>query len=409
MALSLGWHARRDHVRRPTSRVRSSTAGRSPTDAVKESAYGLTFHRAIGFAPHGTYWRALRRIASSHLFSPKQITTSGPHRAQIAAQMVRSLAVNETSVRVREVIKRGSLHNVMWSVFGKRSLAAKLGSGRSSDSRLIITLTAILFCCFSAHRSLLLGRPLAPSLGKIYYRGTGPNRTKARIPGPQWASDTLGSMGLMSGLAHPETSRGGRHSFNATRLMALSLGRCTRVVITLRRPTSREMIFRGTDTVAVLIEWTLARLVLHQDVQVKVHEELDRVVGGARAVTESDSASLLYLQAVLKEALRLHPPGPLLSWARLATEDVLVDGKLVPAGTTAMVNMWAITHDPHVWEAPLEFRPERFLGLDGSEFSVFGSDLRLAPFGSGRRSCPGKTLAMATVTFWMAALLHEYR
>ena len=168
------------------------------------------------------------------------------------------------------------------------------------------------------------------------------------------------------------------------------------------------MIFRGTDTVAVLIEWALARLVLHQDVQARVHEELDRVVGRSRAVNESDSASLVYLQAVLKEVLRVHPPGPLLSWARLATSDVCVDGKLVPAGTTAMVNMWAIAHGPRVWEEPTEFRPERFMGPDGAEFPVFGSDLRLAPFGSGRRSCPGKALAMATVSFWVATLLHEY-
>lgn len=160
---------------------------------------------------------------------------------------------------------------------------------------------------------------------------------------------------------------------------------------------------------AVLMEWALARLALHQDVQAKVHEELDRVVGGSRAVTESDSASLVFLQAVIKETLRVHPPGPLLSWARLAKEDVHVDGKLVPAGTTAMVNMWAITHDPRVWEDPLEFRPERFLGPNGSEFPIFGSDLRLAPFGSGRRSCPGKALAMATVSFWVATLLHEYK
>lgn len=160
---------------------------------------------------------------------------------------------------------------------------------------------------------------------------------------------------------------------------------------------------------AVLIEWALARLVIHQDVQAKVHEELDRVVARSRAVTESDSASLAYLQAVLKEVLRMHPPGPLLSWARLATSDVHVDGRLVPAGTTAMVNMWAIAHDPDVWVDPFEFRPERFsTGCDGSEFSVFGSDLRLAPFGSGRRSCPGKALAMSTVVFWVATLMHEY-
>jgi cytochrome P450 len=177
------------------------------------------------------------------------------------------------------------------------------------------------------------------------------------------------------------------------------------------------MIFRGTDTVAVLMEWVLARLVLHQDVQRRVHEELDRVVVGsskrAAAVTEWDTASLVYLQAVVKEVLRLHPPGPLLSWARLATSDVHVGGYLVPAGTTAMVNMWAITHDPAVWPDPAEFKPERFVAAaaaaGGDEtFPIMGSDLRLAPFGSGRRSCPGKSLAMATVVSWLATLLHEF-
>ena len=175
----------------------------------------------------------------------------------------------------------------------------------------------------------------------------------------------------------------------------------------------QEMIFRGTDTVAVVIEWVLARLVMHQDVQARVHDELNRVVGPDKAVTESNAASLVYLQAVIKEVLRLHPPGPLLSWARLATTDVHVGGFLVPAGTTAMVNMWAITHDPTVWTEPSEFKPERFLAGPSqdhaaAEFSITGSDLRLAPFGSGRRSCPGKSLAISTVGFWLATLLHEF-
>uniref|UniRef100_A0A162B5N9 Cytochrome P450 n=1 Tax=Daucus carota subsp. sativus TaxID=79200 RepID=A0A162B5N9_DAUCS len=113
--------------------------------------------------------------------------------------------------------------------------------------------------------------------------------------------------------------------------------------------------------------------------------------------------------AVLWEVLRLHPPGPLLSWARLAVTDTTVDGHHVPAGTTAMVNMWAITRDPNVWEDPLSFKPERFLNeAPEVEFSVMGSDLRLAPFGSGRRACPGKALGLTTVTFWVASLLHEF-
>lgn len=171
----------------------------------------------------------------------------------------------------------------------------------------------------------------------------------------------------------------------------------------------KEMIFRGTDTVAVLIEWILARMVMHPDVQLKVHKELDKVVGKSRPLVESDLMEMVFLQAVVKEVLRLHPPGPLLSWSRLAITDTTVDGYHVPAGTTAMVNMWAITRDPEVWMDPLEFKPERFINEDENmDVCVFGSDLRLAPFGSGRRACPGKTLGLKTVTFWVGSLLHQF-
>lgn len=171
------------------------------------------------------------------------------------------------------------------------------------------------------------------------------------------------------------------------------------------------MVFRGTDTVAILIEWILARMVIHPDIQSNVHDELDKVVGRSRPLMESDIQSTVYLSAVVKESLRLHPPGPLLSWARLAITDTIVDGYNVPAGTTAMVNMWAITRDPQVWVDPLKFLPDRFLckdGGNGADFSVLGSDLRLAPFGSGRRTCPGKILGLATVSYWVGTLLHEF-
>jgi cytochrome P450 len=87
---------------------------------VKESAYGLLFHRAIGFAPHGAYWRALRRVASTHLFSPWQVAASAPQRAVIARQMVDAITGAGAGVEVRRVLRRASLHNVMWSVFGRR-------------------------------------------------------------------------------------------------------------------------------------------------------------------------------------------------------------------------------------------------------------------------------------------------
>lgn len=165
------------------------------------------------------------------------------------------------------------------------------------------------------------------------------------------------------------------------------------------------MIFRGTDTVAILLEWIMARMVLHRDIQAKAQQEIDKWVGPNRPVQDEDIPNLVYLQAIVKEVLRLHPPGPLLSWARLAIHDVHVDKILIPAGTTAMVNMWAITHDPTIWKDPWAFKPERFIT---SDVSIMGSDLRLAPFGSGRRVCPGKTLGLATVQLWLARLLQQY-
>lgn len=166
------------------------------------------------------------------------------------------------------------------------------------------------------------------------------------------------------------------------------------------------MIFRGTDTVAILLEWIIARMVLHPEIQAKAQSEIDAVVGTHRSVSDSDLPKLHYLQAIVKETLRMHPPGPLLSWARLAIHDTHIGQNFIPAGTTAIVNMWSITHDEQIWSEPNEYKPERFMK---EEIAIMGSDLRLAPFGSGRRVCPGKAMGLATVELWLAQLLQNLK
>ncbi|CAL5073171.1 unnamed protein product [Urochloa decumbens] len=367
---------------------------------IKESAYGLLFHRAIGFAPHGPYWRALRRVASTHLFSPWQVAASSAQRAVIARQMVgavRDLSASGRDVEVRRVLRRGSLHNVMWSVFGRRYNLELDPAKESPETRELRTLVDEGYD--------LLGQlnwsDHLPWLARFDLQ-----RTRARCDGLVPRVNRFVGVIIDEHRARLRSAPPAVMDFTD---VLLSLEGDDRLSDSDMIAVLWEMVFRGTDTVAVLIEWVLARLVLHPDVQARVHDELDRVVGTGRAVAESDSASLVYLHAVIKEVLRLHPPGPLLSWARLATSDVHVDGHLIPAGTTAIVNMWAITHDPDVWAEPAEFKPERFVGPSSSaEFQIMGSDLRLAPFGAGRRSCPGKSLAMATVAFWLATLLHEF-
>ena len=171
------------------------------------------------------------------------------------------------------------------------------------------------------------------------------------------------------------------------------------------------MIFRGTDTVAILLEWILARMILHPDIQAKAQAEIDVIVGeSGRQVSDSDLSKLPYLRAIVKETLRMHPPGPLLAWARLTIHDTQIGTHFIPAGTTAMVNMWAITHDEKVWPEAHEYKPDRFLGApESGNFPIMGSDLRLAPFGAGRRVCPGKSMGIATVELWLAQLLGSFK
>lgn len=114
---------------------------------IKESAYSLMFNRAIGFAPYGVYWRTLRRIAATHMFSPRQISASEEQRFRIANQLVAMIArhctydhdqqYDHNPFHVRAVLKQASLHNMMGSVFGRRYELASSNAESDDLSRLV--------------------------------------------------------------------------------------------------------------------------------------------------------------------------------------------------------------------------------------------------------------------------------
>ncbi|KAG9454198.1 hypothetical protein H6P81_007102 [Aristolochia fimbriata] len=115
---------------------------------------------------------------------------------------------------------------------------------------------------------------------------------------------------------------------------------------------------------------TLSLLVNNRHVLEKAHAELDLPVGRDRIVEASDITKLVYLQSIVKEALRLYPPGPLLAPHR-AMEDCRIGGFHVPKGTTVMINAWKIHRDPRIFVNPLQFRPERFME-ENKEIDVLG-------------------------------------
>lgn len=167
-----------------------------------------------------------------------------------------------------------------------------------------------------------------------------------------------------------------------------------------------DIFTAGSDSSAATVEWALAELINHPHILKKLREEIDNVVGKDRVVEESDIPNLPYLHAVVKETLRLHPAAPLAT--RVSSKDVKVGGYDVPANTSLFVNVWSVGRDPNYWKDPLEFLPERFAGedVDGlGSIDFRGQHFELVPFGSGRRVCPGISLALQVIQLALAALV----
>ncbi|XP_023640164.1 cytochrome P450 76C4 isoform X2 [Capsella rubella] len=165
-----------------------------------------------------------------------------------------------------------------------------------------------------------------------------------------------------------------------------------------------DMFAAGTDTTSSTVEWAMAELLKNPKRMAKAQAEIDSVVGQNGVVKETDISEMPYLQAVVKETLRLHPAVPLLL-PREAEGDVEILGFTVPKDAQVLVNVWAIGRDPNVWENPTRFEPERFLG---KEIDVKGKDCELTPFGAGRRICPGLPLAVKIVALMLASLLYSF-
>uniref|UniRef100_J3M8V3 Cytochrome P450 n=1 Tax=Oryza brachyantha TaxID=4533 RepID=J3M8V3_ORYBR len=164
-----------------------------------------------------------------------------------------------------------------------------------------------------------------------------------------------------------------------------------------------DMFVAGTDTIYKSIEWTMAELIKNPSEMAKVQAEVRHVarthgVGGDNAVAvvhEEQLGKMALLRAAMKEAMRLHPPVPLLI-PRESVQDTELHGYHIPAKTRVMINAWAIGRDEAAWENAGEFRPERFVsggGGDGAGVDYQGGkdhcDFRFIPFGAGRRGCPG--------------------
>ncbi|KAF8062615.1 hypothetical protein N665_1196s0021 [Sinapis alba] len=171
-----------------------------------------------------------------------------------------------------------------------------------------------------------------------------------------------------------------------------------------------EIVSAGTDTSATTLEWALLHLVTDQNIQEKLYEEVVGVVGKNGVVEEDDVAKMPYLEAIVKETLRRHPPGHFLL-SHAAVKDTELGGYDIPSGAYVEFYTAWVTENPEIWSDPGKFRPERFLaGGDGVNADWTGTrGVTMLPFGAGRRICPAWSLGILHINLMLARMIHSFK
>ncbi|KAL0732661.1 hypothetical protein Bca4012_008870 [Brassica carinata] len=171
-----------------------------------------------------------------------------------------------------------------------------------------------------------------------------------------------------------------------------------------------EIVSAGTDTSATTLEWALLHLVTDQNIQEKLYEEVVGVVGRNGVVEEDDVGKMPYLEAIVKETLRRHPPGHFLL-SHAAVKDTELGGYDIPTGAYVEFYTAWVTENPEIWSDPGKFRPERFLaGGDGENADWTGTrGVTMLPFGAGRRICPAWSLGILHINLMLARMIHSFK
>ena len=161
----------------------------------------------------------------------------------------------------------------------------------------------------------------------------------------------------------------------------------------------------GTETIMTTLRWAVTYFVHWPEVQQKVHEELDFVIGRDRLTTLADTTSLPYLQATIHEISRMASVGPFLIPHKTIC-DTSVAGYSIPKNIHVFVNAYAIHYDETEWEKPEEFRPERWLDENGH--FVPGKNKAYLPFSAGPRACFGEGLAKCELFLFLSHTLQMF-
>ncbi|XP_038987443.1 trimethyltridecatetraene synthase-like [Phoenix dactylifera] len=368
--------------------------GRPKTAAGKWTAYNYS---NIGWSQYGPYWRQARKMCMTELFSARRLDSYKYIRVEEVKNLLRDLFNSSgRPVNLSDHLSNASLSIISRMVLGKKYLD-------KSESSVVspVEFKAMLDEFMLLNGVMNIGDSI-PWLDFLDLQGYIKRMKKIGKKFDRFLEHVLDE--------HGERRRREGEKFVTKDMVdvLLLLADDPNLEVKLERRGvkgfTQDLIAGGTDTYAVTMEWVISELLKRPEIFKKATEELDRVIGRSRWVEEKEVHHLPYIEAIMKETMRMHPVVPMLI-PRQCMEDCRVAGYDIRAGTRVLVNVWTIGRDPGIWDAPEEFRPERFIG---SSIDVKGKDFELLPFGSGRRMCPGYSLGLMEIQLSLANLLHGF-
>uniref|UniRef100_A0A0D9WNF1 Cytochrome P450 n=1 Tax=Leersia perrieri TaxID=77586 RepID=A0A0D9WNF1_9ORYZ len=357
-------------------------AGRPQLLAGKHIGYE---HTTLVWLHYGDRWRDLRRVLVVELFSASRLAALAAGRRAEAVSLVTNVLRDATDTNTNTITFRSRFFEMVFNVL-MRSLTPHRRHGGAGDD--VARFEHIVEETFEVSGTLGLS-DFFPGLWWVdRLRGVEAKTAKLAAAHDAFITDIINGHKRMRDAGVGDGA--GKRSIIDV-LLRLQESDPKYYTDTVIKGIVLIILAAGTDTTTVTTEWVMAAMLKYPEVFRKVRAELDAVVGTGRLVDESDITNLPYLQCVVKETLRLYPPAPIVP-AHEAMEDCTIGGVRVERGTMIVPNLYAIHRDANVWDAPEEFRPERFLGK---------AVMPVLPFGIGRRRCPGE--AMATRIVFMAA------
>ncbi|KAK7259472.1 hypothetical protein RIF29_25080 [Crotalaria pallida] len=344
-------------------------------------------------APYGTYWRFMKKLCMTQLLSSSMLGRFMHIREEEIHKLLKSLMVCSSEGKESNLsLELTSLTN---NILCRMAMSTTC-LGKDNDAKEIHGLVGEFL---EVGAKLSIGEVFGP-LGKLDLFGYGKKLGKIVGKFDQILERILEE--------HEKEIEVGQRETRDMMDIILQVYRDPNAKVKLTRNDMKafflDIFLAGTDTSSVTLQWAMAEIMNHPQVLKMLRAEIDSVVGKSRLITESDVPNLPYLQAVVKEVLRLHPAGPFS--LRQSAEDCRINGYDIKAQTRTLINVYAIMRDPEAWNNPEEFIPERFLEYNNDDVvKMNGNDFRYVPFGYGRRGCPGASLASTVVQGTVAALI----